>query len=506
DEQAISNVKRLYKRDNTMSEILDKGLVEKVRSKVVSASSSSKESEAASGVPTAGDSLTSDGETLDTSSVPANTPSSQIASTTTPKLDAPVEVDEDTDDLLPDYSDNDDIDPLGNPISIPSTPSKRHQTRQDELYQEFDDEDLQNEDLDKLCAATDDYDLDQLYEQEHASSSRKKRKSESTSFMARGKASFTGRFQTLGDKWVLSSGTVVEEVLYEAGMECVVYNAVHSFMIDMVDPWIKGKFSASDWAEISRDPPICPSIPEAGVAYLSSFDHMRTVQELETALQTRPSDSESQLVHQCLLDWLYLFRCKSPSPFTIAQQLPELWWQERAWGIVGRLAQDVECCFILPGDVTGIESDARRNRARYTGNVRPISRKRMGVRGDSFWRSFEEPQKDWAVMEAAKKWSTSSTKYIIESSRKLPRQLHDILVHRTREVGRVDLMRGIFVPGLVIGGPVIQQLQVDWGLGGTNVTRLFRGETTRIEATIDLLTLSLDAIYNVLYFRANGRD
>lgn len=76
----------------------------------------------------------------------------------------------------------------------------------------------------------------------------------------------------------------------------------------------------------------------------------------------------------------------------------------------------------------------------------------MGVRGDSFWRSIEEPKKDWAVMEAAKVWSTSGTKYIIESSRKLPRQLHDILVHRTREVGRFDLMRGIFVPGLVIGG------------------------------------------------------
>ncbi|KAL0086102.1 hypothetical protein F4703DRAFT_1853909 [Phycomyces blakesleeanus] len=353
----------------------------------------------------------------------------------------------------------------------------------------------------EIYAATEDYDLDQLYEQEHVLSYQKKRKSESKLLMARGKASFTRRFQTLGDKWILSSGTVVEEVLYEAGMECAVYNAVHSFMIDMNDPWIKDKFLASDWAEISRDPPAYPPIPEAGVAYLSSFDHVRTVRELETALQTRPIDSESQLVHQCLVDWLYIFRCKSPSPFAIAQQLPEHWWQERAWGIVGRLALDVECCFILPGDVAGIDSDARRNRARYTGNIQPISRKRMGVRGDLFWRSFEEPQKDWAVVETLKKWSTFSTKYILESSIKLPRQLHDILVHRTKEVGRVDLMRGTFVPGLMMGGPVIQQLQIGWGLGGTNVTRLFRGETTRIEATIDLLTLSLDAIYNVLYFR-----
>lgn len=162
--------------------------------------------------------------------------------------------------------------------------------------------------------------------------------------MARGKASFTKRFHSLGDKWTLSSGTVVEEVLYEAGMECVVYkyvsvcnsslilvttqnniaeslphmhiffhlvsyflffltSAVHSFMIDMADPWIRGKFSASDWAEMSRDSPSYPSVPDVAVAYLSSFDHVLTLQELETALQTRPSDSESQLVHQGLLDW-----------------------------------------------------------------------------------------------------------------------------------------------------------------------------------------------------------
>ncbi|KAL0086101.1 hypothetical protein F4703DRAFT_1928603 [Phycomyces blakesleeanus] len=133
NEQAMSNVKRLYKRDKTMSEILDKGLVEEVRSEVASTSSSSKkEKEDASDVPTAGDSTTSDEETLYTPSVLVNTSSSQIASTTTPKLGAAVEalVDEDTNDLLSEYSDNNDIDPLGNFISTPSTPSKRHQNKQ----------------------------------------------------------------------------------------------------------------------------------------------------------------------------------------------------------------------------------------------------------------------------------------------------------------------------------------------------------------------------------------
>ncbi|KAG0247383.1 hypothetical protein BG011_001588 [Mortierella polycephala] len=264
-----------------MSILLDEGLVEEVRFRIALPSSSSKkESEDASG-----ESSTND-ETLDTSLVPADTPSLEITSAATPNLGATVEVDEDTDDLFLDYSDNDDVDPLENLTSRPSIPSKKHRSRQDELYQEFDDQDLQEEDLNNLYAAIDD--MDQPYEQEPSSSSQRKRKAESTLFMTRGKASFTRRFHTLGGKWVLSSGTVVEEVLYKAGMECVVY---------------KSKFSASDWAEISRDPPSFPSISETAIAYMTSFDHVHTVQGLETALQTRPSDSESQLVHQCLLDW-----------------------------------------------------------------------------------------------------------------------------------------------------------------------------------------------------------
>lgn len=69
---------------------------------------------------------------------------------------------------------------LMNYISLVSTFS----IVQEELYQEFDDEE---EDLDNLYAAVDDYELDQLYEPGSASSSRKKRKSESTLVGTRGR-------------------------------------------------------------------------------------------------------------------------------------------------------------------------------------------------------------------------------------------------------------------------------------------------------------------------------
>ncbi|KAF9103180.1 hypothetical protein BGX27_010690 [Mortierella sp. AM989] len=54
--------------------------------------------------------------------------------------------------------------------------------------------------------------------QEPTTRSRKKRKTELELFESRGKAAFTKRYNSLSTKWTLLSGTVVEDVLYEAGV------------------------------------------------------------------------------------------------------------------------------------------------------------------------------------------------------------------------------------------------------------------------------------------------
>lgn len=111
---------------------------------------------------------------------------------------------------------------------------------------------------------------------------------------------------------------------------------------------------------------------------------------------------------------------------------------------------------MLPGDVAGLESKERQNRIQA--NKGPDNaRARIGKKSDLFWRSFDEPQRDWAVAEAAKAWNTYKDKYTIESTTKLPRQLHDILIHRTRELGSVEGLRATAVAGLVIGGKLIGQ-------------------------------------------------
>ncbi|KAG0247572.1 hypothetical protein BG011_001271, partial [Mortierella polycephala] len=223
---------------------------------------------------------------------------------------------------------------------------------------------------------------------------------------------------------------------------------LHSFMVDIDDRWLKKKFEEEDWREICSKWPKVSDLPESVKDYIQTFEEITDLEGMSDALRIRPEDVDQRIVHRCLEDWLDIFKSE-PSPFTIAASLSESYWQNEAWGFLRKLTNGVPDCIMLPGDVAGIESKKRQNRKKSGENNQ--SRVRMGKRGDIFWRSFHEPAKDWAVVEAAKTWDPFSTKYITESTSKLPRQLHDILMSRTDEVGGSKMMRSVVVPGLIIG-------------------------------------------------------
>ncbi|KAF9581947.1 hypothetical protein BGW38_000858 [Lunasporangiospora selenospora] len=326
----------------------------------------------------------------------------------------------------------------------------------------------------------------------NSSVSRKKRKAKARAFDRSSRGSFERRYKALGRKWTLSSGTVVEDRLYEIGLDCDIYLPIHSFMVDTDDRWLEEQFDPEDWLEI------CSNWPE-------SFDGVTDLDSLLKAITQRPEEIEKRLVFRCLEDWYDIYS-DEPSPFLIADRLSESWWQNEVWGIVRKLTNGVPNCKMLPGDVAGLESKKRQNRVCHNAATGTMGRAKMGKRGDMFWRSFDEPAKDWAVIEAAKSWNVFGHKYIVETSSKLPRQMHDILLHRTKEIRSPDKMRRVIVPGLVIGGPVVQQMQLCWGLEGVNVTRFAKTEATRLESSVELLSDSLDAIIAILLFRTTVMD
>ncbi|KAG0008162.1 hypothetical protein BGZ80_003784 [Entomortierella chlamydospora] len=162
------------------------------------------------------------------------------------------------------------------------------------------------------------------------------------------------RYGILQEKWTLDSGSIVENILYEAGKKLSVPHPIQSFIIDMQDSYTKKLFSEKDWAEITSDIPKPTMYGQHASTYLATFDDIKTVENLESILEKRPT-------------------C------------------------------DPEC------------------------------------------------EKDWSIGEAARQWDELSSKYTDEANFKILRQLHDILMSHTMEVGGPSKLRNVLVSGLILG-------------------------------------------------------
>ncbi|KAF9155924.1 hypothetical protein BGX20_004351, partial [Mortierella sp. AD010] len=386
-EQLMTNIKRLYKRDNIFSETLDEGLVGEAKSEQ-SASSSSQNS-----------TLQIEARRLVTSHDEEEKEQGDSDA-------AAWESDDPPDDQLLHAQENDEVTPM-------------HQK--------------------------DNYDNHKLEDTSPtgAASENTKKSKLAKPFTAKGRRSFGERFEKLGEKWVLQSGTVVEDVIYRSGRDsCKTY----CFMLDLNDPQTAKLFSEDDWDEIISDLPSQAVYSEEAYSYMDKFTNIDSVVDLEKALKDRPTDPDSLIIYECLDQWLDLFKTADPSPFSIINSLGEAWWLQNAWGATRKLAKGVPYAFILPGEKACIDSMERRN-----GNITAADVKQVGPKADLIWRSMIAPERDWGAAEAATNWDPSSLKYRYESTHKLPRELHDILVGRTHELGMAESLRSEYVSGLIFG-------------------------------------------------------
>ncbi|KAK5796910.1 hypothetical protein F5H01DRAFT_373564 [Linnemannia elongata] len=82
------------------------------------------------------------------------------------------------------------------------------------------------------------------------------------------------RYSSLGERWTLKSGTVVEDILFEAGKR------------------MKDFHNLPDGSPYSKET----------ADYLDEFERVETLKDLQDLLNTRPWRTEFQLVHECLLN------------------------------------------------------------------------------------------------------------------------------------------------------------------------------------------------------------
>ncbi|KAG0359922.1 hypothetical protein BGZ54_009769 [Gamsiella multidivaricata] len=225
----------------------------------------------------------------------------------------------------------------------------------------------------------------------------------SSQFTDDSRRSLPRRYDVLRPKWTLESGTVVEDVLNDAGKELAVSHPIHAFMIDIQDPFTKKLFNQNDWDEILKGIPKTTGYSDSASAFMGKFDEVSSLNDLKTRLDSSPAqDAECELIHSCLKNWTNIYEM-NPSPFALEGKLSEKWWETHAWGVCNNLCKGIPGCFMMVGEMTGKDSTARRNFKMHAKEETPQdSRKRMGLRADFIWRSMLSPEKDWAIGEAAR--------------------------------------------------------------------------------------------------------
>ncbi|GJJ67783.1 hypothetical protein EMPS_00129 [Entomortierella parvispora] len=135
-----------------------------------------------------------------------------------------------------------------------------------------------------------------------SSSSNSEPATDSYSYTIQIQKHFLSNFSSFADEpWTLSSGLVVDDVLWEYALTLQMEAPVHSFLIDCSNPNVRALFTDADWKEITGvDRKSRPSLPDWILSQLIAYSQKNTISEMHNFLRSgwahllQPSDDSSE--------------------------------------------------------------------------------------------------------------------------------------------------------------------------------------------------------------------
>ncbi|CAG8661085.1 12946_t:CDS:10 [Funneliformis mosseae] len=325
---------------------------------------------------------------------------------------------------------------------------------------------------------------------------------EEDEFTFQDKELFTQRQSMKDDKkWKLSTGTYVEDVLYNLGIKCRYYNLVHSFIIDSEDKFVQSGFTSDELTEIRETKSMyeSPQIDNELLGYIDSFakDSTKDIRKALYSSYPRLCENYNPLVdfpyehvRTTVSDWVRLLEME-PNPLTITQDLPESWFRINVWRTVDIAFSDLPFVFFVGGEKAGLATKDRKNCGRTLSNIGPMQRKAIGKKGDGYVQSFGSRSIDWAASEAGSKWKgEKGTKIIKECSLALPKVC--IVLIRFLELNLIELL----TPRIYVGANLIKT-NLDCLRG--YVCRYMRQVPLEIYADVKQFNRTLDALVSIIY-------
>ncbi|KAG9287625.1 hypothetical protein G9A89_023975 [Geosiphon pyriformis] len=288
-------------------------------------------------------------------------------------------------------------------------------------------------------------------------------------------------------KWVLSTGTIVEDALYNFGIKCMHEHLSHSFVIDPDDENYlnEGIFTQHELEEIRGfQKKVLPPVPQDLLLYLDSFrtrttaDLRRLVFRQEAMDQNfdRHEDFDRDWIRNTVYNLLREYEADS-----LTKEHLELWLLIHVWSFIDKAFENISGIEAVRGESCCLASSARKNEKRTVAALITLKRKMLGRRGDLIIRKIST---EYGCAEAGKLFQgEKGTKLLCEKGLKTPKMLKDIFNSLCAAVDRDEQkVRKLESIGFLHAGLKMSLLRLDSPAGYT--CRISRSKLLEIPSQV----------------------
>ncbi|CAG8618387.1 1540_t:CDS:10, partial [Acaulospora morrowiae] len=282
-------------------------------------------------------------------------------------------------------------------------------------------------------------------------------------------------------KWVLTTGTVVEDALYKFGLRCKYEHLAHSFVLDPDDhTYLKENiFTESELREIRHfQVKETPLMPLDLIKYLNSFN-LKTSSEIRKQIFSPDQmDQDFNRSRDFDRDWI---RNTNMNRNTLTTDHLELWLLVHVWSFTDKVFNDIEEVKVVRGESCSLLSSARKNRERTVPGIADIERKALGMRGDMIIRKITA---EFGCAEVGRQFeSENGTKLLRERGLKMPKMMKDMFNRLCETFNHDDhKTRQLEMIGFLHAGLMMVLLRLDSPAG--YVCRVLRSKSFSIATNI----------------------
>ncbi|RUS33381.1 hypothetical protein BC938DRAFT_471959 [Jimgerdemannia flammicorona] len=257
-------------------------------------------------------------------------------------------------------------------------------------------------------------------------------------------------------KWLLSSGSYVEDIIFNHGQKLSTESLMHSWIIDLNDAETTNLFTSAEQGEIRATIRKVPEVSRGYAQSLIRFAQARTADELRHIMETtsfRPEDEAYDREKHFDAEWAenvvrnFLMDVGDPAQRLQKAHL-EGWFDANVWAsIIDRAFGNLHDIELVRKESASVSTSARKNRARSRSE-----RKKMGRRIDVIFRSPVN-NLEFGAIEVGKMFDGTAGTKRLNDYHKLAKVMHDMLVSLGRYVKNEEVkVKKLQVVGLLHSG------------------------------------------------------